>query len=298
MDTTRVANANVSGGISQVGTVLLATGTEHSPLNGEEIVDTLAMAYFVDLSPSLDAQALQLIDRINRVPTAAGCQIRYADEPFGLSPDAKEASNELQKIYPLDEQFSSLSAGSSLVISTPNGAWPELKLVTDADDGYDDDSKVYRTGTEHHRPGYVPDGSFIDIPGDQFPAVAHAALPAVEPITGLATTSSTTPLTSGSTITWEAANAAAEDFVTITIEVETWTQVENNSGNLSRKIAALECTAPDTGVFEVPTELDALLMEGTQTVEEVTLTRVAFAAVQSGDALLLMRAVSGASIDL
>jgi hypothetical protein len=51
-------------------------------------------------------------------------------------------------------------------------------------------------------------------------------------------------------------------------------------------------------VFEVPTELDALLMEGTQTVEEVTLTRVAFAAVQSGDALLLMRAVSGASIDL
>jgi hypothetical protein len=105
-------------------------------------------------------------------------------------------------------------------------------------------------------------------------------------------------MTSGSTIIWQSANASPEDFVTITIMVGRLKRFENDSGYSFQTISALECTAPDTGVYEVPVELDALLMKGNQSVESVILRRDAFSAVQSSDALLLMRAISDASISI
>jgi len=287
-------NKEPSNANAMVATEFLKLGSLDLDTRSDNGISTSALASFEILAQPMPARAVELLNIVNRVPNEAQCRTFSIDDApgvFDLTAEQAQAYAELLEMETGSESEYGVSAGSPLIISTPSGDWPELVM---------DGTGGYHTGAEEYKPNAIAEGSSLTIPGAQFPAMNVDKLPTVDAIRGLETSASPIhTLNSGAMVSWQTTESTYSDYVSISISVGESTFNGDNDTSRTKFVtkSVLQCVAPDTGQFEVPSELSELLAAGDYSVGVVEMKREAFGMEQQGDALLLMFAKSQATID-
>ena len=177
---------------------------------------------------------------------------------------------------PADVTLEPIGAGGTLTLASPSGSYVELA------GGPSERFYVPATALPDTA---VPDGLVVDVPGDEFPAFANAALPDVETLAGV-TLDSPGPLTRETRFTWRAgsgANASAGAPAAARIRIETTTA----GGFFLEDGIDVACLVPDTGEFVFPPDVRAALGDGFSG-ESPTFSRVALRTERRDGALLVL----------
>jgi len=279
----QVGSTLVSADIRKLGNISLNTESNY---DAQFNTQTMASATFDSYKTPVPPRALELLTIINTPPGGAKCNTYILDEEISFGEDMAAISELVSMDYP---EATEISAGDSIIITTPSGIWPELVREPIAYSGY-------QTGREEYKTGTIDMGSSINIPGAEFPAMSVEMLPTAEAFKNLATSANPiTTMAAGATITWQAATTSKERYVTIRITIGESAATGNNGSSFTKK-SLLECFTLDNGQFEVPAQLTQLIATTGHTVGNIMLLREAFDSKQEGDALLLMTAKSEAYI--
>ncbi len=189
--------------------------------------------------------------RAGLFPSTDTCEITSDDSDISLVPE----------INGIDVEFTSLSAGDVLTLTSPAGTYASLmQTTTFGFTGYTNESDLI---------GEPPSGLVVNIPGDQFPAFNNVILPSVAVPTGLSPATDS-PVAGNTTYTW---TAGTDPDARILIYVDN-----------------IDCIVLDDGSFTIPANL--ISQASPDFTFGYELERIKMAFVQSGNALLALIATA------
>lgn len=156
----------------------------------------------------------------------------------------------------VDADFTSLTAGDVITITSPAGTYASLTQQTAFGNA------VYLSETDLQSP--PPSGLVADIPGGQFPAFANVAIPDVVAIGGVS----------------PALNTAVDGSTTFT-----WTAGTNANARILINVDNVDCVLLDDGSFTLPANIVAQTDSNFGSFG-YSIERTAVRLVQSGNTLL------------
>ncbi len=228
---------NDRAAITQFGTFTLDEFTQTPTNNGS----TIAIAGFFDLPGDISPFFSNIAH-----PTSDRCII-----------DGQQPS-ELDEAVAIFNDRVTISAGESLVLTSPLGTFATLNRAMDGDSIF----YLANDGLDN-----IPAELTLDIPGDAFPAFSNLAIPELADITDLSVTESV--LTDTSSFTWTP-TGSSDTILVMDLDYES---------------AVISCEIVDDGSFTLPAEIVAQtgpLSEGFVSFSYVVSQNL----VQSGNALM------------
>lgn len=175
--------------------------------------------------------------------------------------------------------FEAISAGSMITFSAADGTIYQATAMPDTPDGI-----FYTVDPEPLFP--LPQGISVDIPGQNFPAIA-ANIPDITPLTGFLPTSArrTTIITPDTQFTWQPGTDSEARIVIRTDRTESQSipPVEGNSSPLD-----FYCDVQDDGFFEFPEQIKTALGANYSNLGEFEAARRTLSIVRQGDSGLLI----------
>ena len=165
----------------------------------------------------------------------------------------------------------SVGAGESLTLTSDAGTWAELQPA-----GAIGGVSSYAP-TAMLPAGQVPGNLVLDVPGDEFPAFAEAALPSVAPLVGF-DDDSDGAIGADTGFAWEAGSDPDAK-----VRLTTSSNFFSDPGTAVR----VSCTVPDTGEFAFDADTRAALGDGFAG-DAAMASRIAIGTVARDDALLIL----------
>lgn len=213
-DEPNASNANSSAIVSDTASPLLKQ-LGNILIIDNEVSGTVINADFIQFESDVSQWFV--------VPEASTTDVCVVDFNF------ERPSAELQEKF---ENSSSISAGEALVLSSPAGTFATLIKQTEGSNiEYDLETTLQAPTT----------GMTLDIPGDDFPALANISIPAIPifeiidfPVVGL---------TESSTYTW-VGSSNPNHHITFSIGIDRFTEDARH----------IDCTVWDDGKFTLPAE--------------------------------------------
>lgn len=183
-----------------------------------------------------------------------------------------------------------VGAGDVITLTSPAGTFAEL--VEEQQNGF----IFYQPAGDGSLPGPVPEGTVIDIPGDEFPAFSNVGIPNATTLSDV-TLSTGNFLTPDSTLSWTAASGSSSvmnlsasasslpDFTDPNFDPTTF-----NPADLA--ITSVSCTIVDDGSFSFPSSIRSQLGGGFS-ANAYNFSRDGYSFEQSGNAFLTISVSSG-----
>ena len=165
----------------------------------------------------------------------------------------------------------SVGAGETLSLTSGGGTWAELQPA-----GAIGGVSFYAP-TAMLPAGPVPEDLSLDVPGDEFPAFAGAALPDVTPLIGF-TDDSDGAIGADTRFAWQAGSDPDAK-----VRLSTGSNFFSDPGTAVR----VSCTVPDTGEFAFDADTRAALGDGFAG-DMTAASRIAIGTVARDDALLIL----------
>lgn len=200
--------------------------------------------------------------------------------------DSRDVGIEEPVIFDESSNSRSVSAGNVLIVSTPSGSWPDLVLIND-----DDGQSSYTFGTDTSALGGFPEGSVLNVSGDEFPEFSNLPIPFVPPLTDVAVSNTGTVfnsvggiITPESTITWALPDSSASQNI-ISVGV-----FENKSDIFTGidALISISCFTTDSGEFSFPENVQQLLTRYLITADSISISRFGINSVTKDDAAVVV----------
>lgn len=241
-----------------------------------------ATGSFVDYGDVLDDAYL---DSISSLPTADTCEVYFDSsddsQDIGVVRDSSTES--------VEANVRDIRAGEALTIMTPAGSWPDLLLTEETYFGPDFEeiaaiSYDFDINNETLSGG-VPAGTFVTVPGDEFPAFNNVLVPEVERMAGGDVLNVVDGrLMPNTEITWTPASASSDrSFTTISVSAYTYYDQTNTEMELE-----LYCYVTDDGQFSFPQSVRNLLTEHELPADSISIGRNQVVSLVEGNAALLV----------
>lgn len=273
------AASRTGNGVSRIATASVVTETFRAGSSAAPTTALAARFYQTDV-----AQDIPLPERV----AMPGCTVRSESQatseqdPFDVIADLRA--------------FRTVSAGEALPVVDAEGVSRELLLDDDRDDVINYASPA--------KEGEISKGAYISVPGDELVVVPDLYLPSVNSIQGLLISEGKNDqLEPDTRIEWQSSEAvgavALLRFQSQPADVDdtpdgnasgTVPGPDGSSGGDSAEVIHVDCVVPDTGAFELPDDVQAVVREDRFPSSTLSLTRDRYTFEQVGELLILLRA--------